>query len=53
MPPRWQRLQEKERQIQWAIEYLHEHRQGEVSLAKLLRRPEMGWADIAPRMLQS
>jgi tRNA uridine 5-carboxymethylaminomethyl modification enzyme len=44
---RWRRYQAKEAEIARAIRLLEEHRVGDVSLAKYLRRPEIEWADVA------
>jgi len=42
---RWDRLVQKEAEIAWATELLQTTRCGETSLARLLRRPEMTWAE--------
>jgi tRNA uridine 5-carboxymethylaminomethyl modification enzyme len=43
---RWQRLCDKEAQIAWSRELLATTRVGEVTLEKLLRRPEITWTDL-------
>ena len=44
---RWQRLQQKEAEIARVLALLEEHKAGDVSLLKLLRRPETVWLDLA------
>src|SRR5207302_5759557 len=39
----WQRLQRKEQAIAALTEYLRTHRQGQVPLEQILRRPEVDW----------
>jgi tRNA uridine 5-carboxymethylaminomethyl modification enzyme len=40
------RLQEKEEEISRVVKILESHRQGEVTLAKLLKRPEVEWKEL-------
>lgn len=49
---RWKRLQEKQTQITRVAELLETKRTGQVTLAKLLRRPEATWEDVAARLPQ-
>ena len=44
---RWKRLQEKEAEIARVLAILEGNRRGQVTLAKLLRRPEVTWAEVA------
>ena len=46
-PERHQRLVEKQTQIQAALEILREHRLGEVTLEKYLKRPETEWDEVS------
>jgi len=46
---RWQRLEAKETEIQRAMEVLRGERTENVTLEKLLRRPETTWQDIVRR----
>jgi tRNA uridine 5-carboxymethylaminomethyl modification enzyme len=46
---RWQRLEAKETEIQHAMEVLRGERAENVTLEKLLRRPETTWQDIMRR----
>jgi len=43
---RWKRLQEKEAEIARVLAILEGNRRGQVTLARLLRRPEVGWAEL-------
>ncbi|HUT90507.1 MAG TPA: tRNA uridine-5-carboxymethylaminomethyl(34) synthesis enzyme MnmG [Thermoguttaceae bacterium] len=43
---RWQRLQSKEAEIARVVHLLETTRSGEVTLARLLRRPEVAWDDL-------
>ena len=43
---RWQRFEKKEAEIVRVLALLESTRGGEITLAKLLRRPETGWADL-------
>ncbi|NLX54605.1 MAG: tRNA uridine-5-carboxymethylaminomethyl(34) synthesis enzyme MnmG [Planctomycetaceae bacterium] len=43
---RWQRLQAKERDIERVIRLLDARRWDDMSLTKLLRRPEVGWHEL-------
>jgi tRNA uridine 5-carboxymethylaminomethyl modification enzyme len=45
-PERWRRLESKEAQIAAAREILETSHAGGVSLARLLRRPEITWTDV-------
>ncbi|MEE2825981.1 MAG: tRNA uridine-5-carboxymethylaminomethyl(34) synthesis enzyme MnmG [Planctomycetota bacterium] len=47
---RHQGLVEKEAQIEQAKRQLEENRAGEITLAKLLRRPETAWADLVSHL---
>ena len=47
---RHQGLVEKEAQIEQAKQQLEENRAGEITLAKLLRRPETAWADLVAHL---
>jgi tRNA uridine 5-carboxymethylaminomethyl modification enzyme len=47
---RWQRLQEKQSQIEWVEALLDEIWVDEAQLSKHLRRPETEWADIVARL---
>ncbi len=47
---RHQGLVEKEAQIEQAKRQLEENRAGEITLAKLLRRPETAWADLVAHL---
>lgn len=40
------RLEAKEAEIARTVKFLETHRQGEVTLAKLLKRPEVEWAEL-------
>jgi len=44
---RWSRLARKETEIVRAMELLQTRRHGDVTLDKLLRRPEIAWPDVA------
>ena len=44
---RWQKLQRKEVEIARLLALLDEHKSGDVTLLKLLRRPETQWSDLA------
>jgi tRNA uridine 5-carboxymethylaminomethyl modification enzyme len=44
---RWKRLQEKEAEIARVLAILEGNRRGQVTLAKLLRRPEVTWTELA------
>jgi tRNA uridine 5-carboxymethylaminomethyl modification enzyme len=44
---RWKRLQEKEAEIARVLAILEGNRCGQVTLAKLLRRPEVTWTEVA------
>jgi tRNA uridine 5-carboxymethylaminomethyl modification enzyme len=44
---RWQRLQEKQSQIARAEELLQTTHCGQITLAKMLRRPEVTWQEVA------
>ncbi|HTM56773.1 MAG TPA: tRNA uridine-5-carboxymethylaminomethyl(34) synthesis enzyme MnmG [Pirellulales bacterium] len=46
---RWQRLRQKESQIAEVTSMLEVARAGDESLAKLLKRPEIGWSDLVAR----
>lgn len=48
-PERWQRLRQKESQIAQATAVLEVARAGDESLARLLKRPEIGWSDLVAR----
>jgi len=43
---RWQRYEQKETQITQVLKRLEETRTGDTALLKLLRRPEVSWADV-------
>jgi tRNA uridine 5-carboxymethylaminomethyl modification enzyme len=43
---RWKRLQEKEAEIARVLAILQGNRRDQVTLAGLLRRPEVGWEDL-------
>ncbi len=43
---RWERLEQKEREIAAALKLLQSTRVGETTLEALLRRTESGWADV-------
>lgn len=47
---RWQRLQQKEAAVARCKQLLEEHRIGDVSLEKHLRRPEVEWAEVAAQV---
>ncbi len=47
---RWQRFQRKQSEIARIAELLERTRSGQVTLAKLLRRPETTWRDIVKRL---
>ena len=47
---RWQRLQSKESEIARVVHLLESTRTGEVSLARLLRRPEVTWDDLIRKL---
>ncbi len=49
---RWRSLQEKQAEIARVAQLLETNRSGEVTLAKLLRRPEVTWAELVGRMPQ-
>jgi len=49
---RWERLQRKEAEIAQGRSLLETQRDGDVTLARLLRRPEIEWADIAARSVE-
>jgi tRNA uridine 5-carboxymethylaminomethyl modification enzyme len=49
---RWKRLQEKQAEIARVDGLLEANRSGQVTLAKLLRRPEVTWAEVAGRLPQ-
>jgi tRNA uridine 5-carboxymethylaminomethyl modification enzyme len=49
---RWDRLQEKQAQIARVAAVLQANRSGQVTLARLLRRPEVSWADLVERLPQ-
>ncbi len=49
---RWQRLQQKEAQVEQAAAALDELRTDGVTLAKYLRRPEVTWDDLVERSPQ-
>jgi tRNA uridine 5-carboxymethylaminomethyl modification enzyme len=44
---RWDRLERKESEIARVLQVLHSARQGEGTLAKYLRRPEVTWPEVA------
>jgi tRNA uridine 5-carboxymethylaminomethyl modification enzyme len=46
---RWERLEAKEAEIQHALSVLRSERAENVSLEKLLRRPETAWQDVVGR----
>ncbi|MHB8953896.1 MAG: tRNA uridine-5-carboxymethylaminomethyl(34) synthesis enzyme MnmG [Pirellulaceae bacterium] len=46
---RWQRLQTKEREIAAVMQSLESRWADDMTLAKFLRRPEHGWADLVQR----
>lgn len=46
---RWQRLWQKQAEIARVLALLEEHKAGDVSLLKLLRRPETVWSDLSAR----
>ncbi len=48
--PRWERLQAKEAEIDRVTQLLETTHSGPVSLAKLLRRPEVTWEEIVARL---
>jgi tRNA uridine 5-carboxymethylaminomethyl modification enzyme len=43
---RWKRLQDKQAEIARVAGLLESSRRGQLTLAKLLRRPEVGWAEL-------
>jgi tRNA uridine 5-carboxymethylaminomethyl modification enzyme len=43
---RWQRYEQKEAEIAQFLKHLDETRMGDTALVKLLRRPEVRWADL-------
>ena len=45
-PERWQRLERKRAEIDRISALLQTTRVGQVTLAKMLRRPEVGWDDV-------
>ncbi len=47
---RWERLQQKRSEIQRVTSCLELHRREGLSLAQLLRRPEVGWAEMVARL---
>jgi tRNA uridine 5-carboxymethylaminomethyl modification enzyme len=47
---RWARLEKKEAEIAWATERLAAARLGDTTLIRLLRRPEVQWADLVARL---
>ena len=47
---RWKRLQEKEAEIARVLAILEGKRRGQITLARLLRRPEVGWAELVEWM---
>lgn len=47
---RWQRLQDKEAEIQQIRDRLQSHRIGQVTCEKFLRRPDATWHDIVDRL---
>jgi tRNA uridine 5-carboxymethylaminomethyl modification enzyme len=47
---RWKRLQAKQAEIAHTAELLETHRSGQITLARLLRRPEVTWADLLLRL---
>ncbi len=47
---RWQRLNKKEAEIARVLAMLTATRTGDISLEKLLRRPETAWADLAAQL---
>jgi tRNA uridine 5-carboxymethylaminomethyl modification enzyme len=49
---RWERLQEKQAEITRVAELLETNRSGQVTLAKMLRRPEVTWAELVGRLPQ-
>ena len=51
-PVRWEKLQTKQTQITDVAELLETTRCGQVTLAKLLRRPEVGWDTVVERLPQ-
>ncbi len=46
---RWERLVRKQAEIAQTVEVLETHACGEVTLSKLLRRPEIVWSDLVAR----
>jgi tRNA uridine 5-carboxymethylaminomethyl modification enzyme len=46
---RWRRLQAKEGEIAAVMQVLESRRADEMTLAKFLRRPEVGWAELVQR----
>ena len=49
---RWKSLQEKQAEIARVAQLLETNRSGEVTLAKLLRRPEVTWTELVGRLPQ-
>ncbi|HZZ30083.1 MAG TPA: tRNA uridine-5-carboxymethylaminomethyl(34) synthesis enzyme MnmG [Pirellulales bacterium] len=47
---RWQRFEQKQIAIAQSLALLETTRVGEVSLAKLLRRPEIGWPELVAQL---
>jgi len=51
-PERWQRLERKRTEIDRLLALLQTTRVGQVTLAKMLRRPEVGWDDVLAHLPQ-
>lgn len=49
---RWEKLQAKQAEIARVVGLLETHRSGQVTLAKVLRRPEVTWAEMVGRLPQ-
>ncbi|MGA2797396.1 MAG: tRNA uridine-5-carboxymethylaminomethyl(34) synthesis enzyme MnmG [Thermoguttaceae bacterium] len=49
-PQRWNKFQAKQEQIERITELLETTHEGSISLAKILRRPEATWKDVAARL---
>ncbi len=49
-PQRWNKFQAKQEEIERIAEILETTHEGSISLAKILRRPETTWKDVAARL---